>query len=622
MTVRQPADRVRRILDVVRPHVDEIVIAVDSEGDPATFEACEPVADRMLRFESPGFGASLITWILRQSSADWILRLDDDEIPSAALLGSLRSLTEDDEVTHVGLERRWLYPDASRFIDCFPWLPDYQLRLVRNVPGTWRAGGIVHAPLEVAGAGRLVPLALYHADLLLLDAAERRAKADRYERARPGLRLEDFPTNAMYLPDDCDDLPTAPVPVDDSQLVEALCAPASRTGAETRSLPPAVPREAIVRHDASPLPADAHKGMLTVPRERGTLPAGLACQVEVEVANRSSIAWPSSQAAASPVRIGHRWRRVGTNEVAVEGPRTLLSAPVAPGCSERLMVHVDVPATAGAWLLELGLLEEGVRWFGTNAAVVVEVRAPRWTTHADGYHGSFGLDGLDLRLLDHLGGRRGGFFVEAGANDGVSQSNTLLLELALGWRGLLVEPVPRLAAAARVNRPRALVEQAALVPFGAERTVQMWDVGLMSLVAGAMGGPDRDLAHVRDGAERQGGLEVEQLEVPAVPLSTILDRHGVGAPDLLVLDVEGFEAAALGGLDLGRHAPEHMLVETRDREELEDLLGDRYEATAELSHHDILYRRRPARHRASAGALARLLSRGSRTRASVRRPRR
>ena len=38
------------------------------------------------------------------------------------------------------------------------------------------------------------------------------------------------------------------------------------------------------------------------------------------------------------------------------------------------------------------------------------------------------------------GGKRNGFFVEAGAHDGEYTSNTLYLELNLNWTGLLVEP--------------------------------------------------------------------------------------------------------------------------------------------------------------------------------------
>jgi hypothetical protein len=40
-------------------------------------------------------------------------------------------------------------------------------------------------------------------------------------------------------------------------------------------------------------------------------------------------------------------------------------------------------------------------------------------------------------LVDLFGRRFRGFFVEAGAHDGVDISNTLYLEKKLGWRGLL-----------------------------------------------------------------------------------------------------------------------------------------------------------------------------------------
>ena len=46
-----------------------------------------------------------------------------------------------------------------------------------------------------------------------------------------------------------------------------------------------------------------------------------------------------------------------------------------------------------------------------------------------------------------IGGRRNGFFVECGANDGQFQSNTVYFEEKLNWTGLLVEANPRLARA-------------------------------------------------------------------------------------------------------------------------------------------------------------------------------
>ena len=59
-----------------------------------------------------------------------------------------------------------------------------------------------------------------------------------------------------------------------------------------------------------------------------------------------------------------------------------------------------------------------------------------------------GLNGLqDKKVLKYLP-TAPGFFIEAGANDGLKQSNTFYLESRRGWRGLLVEPIPELASVA------------------------------------------------------------------------------------------------------------------------------------------------------------------------------
>jgi FkbM family methyltransferase len=48
----------------------------------------------------------------------------------------------------------------------------------------------------------------------------------------------------------------------------------------------------------------------------------------------------------------------------------------------------------------------------------------------------------DLWVLHETDFRSNGFFVDVGASDGIGWSNTLLLERAFGWRGILIEPNP------------------------------------------------------------------------------------------------------------------------------------------------------------------------------------
>ncbi|MGN6800604.1 MAG: FkbM family methyltransferase [Ginsengibacter sp.] len=46
----------------------------------------------------------------------------------------------------------------------------------------------------------------------------------------------------------------------------------------------------------------------------------------------------------------------------------------------------------------------------------------------------------DLFVLYHLKGKQGGFFIEFGATDGISLSNSFLLEKQYNWKGILAEP--------------------------------------------------------------------------------------------------------------------------------------------------------------------------------------
>jgi len=204
--------------------------------------------------------------------------------------------------------------------------------------------------------------------------------------------------------------------------------------------------------------------------------------------------------------------------------------------------------------------------------------------------------GLDRKLERYLD-FDGGFFVEAGANDGYLLSNTYYFEKIRDWTGVLVEPVPALARECRRNR-QVTVFEAALVsaaPPGA--TVELHFAGLMSTVAGAMGGEAATAIHVAKGLAVQGLAKTYLLQVPARTLSEILDEAQVGREiDLLSLDIEGGEPAALRGLDFTRHAPRFICVEARAREEIEALLLGRYrmaEVLAETeTYQDLLFQRR------------------------------
>jgi FkbM family methyltransferase len=207
------------------------------------------------------------------------------------------------------------------------------------------------------------------------------------------------------------------------------------------------------------------------------------------------------------------------------------------------------------------------------------------------------LTGIDRKLEKHLG-FDGGFFVEAGGNDGYTQSNTYYFEAMRGWTGILIEPIPELALECAQNRRNSVVVQAALVPEGfANRTIAIDDAGLMSAVAGAFGDANARRRHVASGLEVQDLAARHTIEVPARTLSSVLDEHAQGREvDLLSLDVEGFEVEVLGGLNWDRHAPRFICIEARPAADVEALLAMRYnliESMTDLgTHRDLLFERR------------------------------
>lgn len=55
-------------------------------------------------------------------------------------------------------------------------------------------------------------------------------------------------------------------------------------------------------------------------------------------------------------------------------------------------------------------------------------------------NGIYSEFGQDLLVLELLGWKHNGFFLDSGASDGVISNNTHLLEVSYGWNGICIEP--------------------------------------------------------------------------------------------------------------------------------------------------------------------------------------
>ncbi len=154
-----------------------------------------------------------------------------------------------------------------------------------------------------------------------------------------------------------------------------------------------------------------------------------------------------------------------------------------------------------------------------------------------------------------FGERTDGTFVEVGAFDGETYSNTSNLA-DLGWRGVYVEPVANAVADCRKRHARNPKVSVLACAIGAEDgTASLWE-----------NGPCSTLSEAEHALNMSQGLvlvpEVRRAEVPVRRLDGVLAETGI-APgfELLVVDVDGWEEAVFAGFDLDRWKPRYLLVE-------------------------------------------------------------
>ena len=178
---------------------------------------------------------------------------------------------------------------------------------------------------------------------------------------------------------------------------------------------------------------------------------------------------------------------------------------------------------------------------------------------------------LNAKLLDFFSKNnlRDGFYIEAGAVNGIWQSNTLLLEQDLGWTGILIEPDPNLYEECKRYRKNNVIFNAALVDneyklplvMGAF-TPQTGDYDLT--LQGVIDYKNPDF-HFKKGTRR--------AFVPAVTLAQVIEQlqnqenYNIPKIDLLCLDVEGMEVQALDGLNLNINRPKYIIIETTGYDE-------------------------------------------------------
>jgi FkbM family methyltransferase len=150
------------------------------------------------------------------------------------------------------------------------------------------------------------------------------------------------------------------------------------------------------------------------------------------------------------------------------------------------------------------------------------------------------------KILERIGYIENGFYIEAGAYDGILQSNTKFLEEKYYWTGILVEPSPKSFEQLKINRPNNININKCLVS----------NDYISDTIDGSFNnGPMSSVNNIRK-------LEnVELIKVKCDTLANILDQYNIKKIDLMILDTEGYELKVLEGMNLNKNRPTYLLIE-------------------------------------------------------------
>jgi FkbM family methyltransferase len=167
---------------------------------------------------------------------------------------------------------------------------------------------------------------------------------------------------------------------------------------------------------------------------------------------------------------------------------------------------------------------------------------------------------LDKKLDNLFESKQDGIYIELGANNGLSQSNTAFLNFYRNWTGILIEPCIEGYNLCKKNRPNNIILNYGCVSNDYNYNTIKGDFQNSNLMSSIDG-------------ERLNSTNL--VEVKTITLDKVFELHLQNKNvDLISIDTEGYEYNILLGLNLQKNRPKYILVEiyNKDYEKIKNYL--------------------------------------------------
>ncbi|MEM7057446.1 MAG: FkbM family methyltransferase [Pseudomonadota bacterium] len=159
----------------------------------------------------------------------------------------------------------------------------------------------------------------------------------------------------------------------------------------------------------------------------------------------------------------------------------------------------------------------------------------------------------DLWALYELDGKKGGYFVEFGATNGITMSNSHVLEHHYDWQGIVAEPNPDYHERLGRERNCHISHKCVYSKTGETMTFLCTEKGMFSR-----------LAEINPEDHNEETMRANHREVPVqtISLDDLLDEHN--APDeidYMSVDTEGSELEILKAFDFSKRQVKLFTIE-------------------------------------------------------------
>ena len=200
---------------------------------------------------------------------------------------------------------------------------------------------------------------------------------------------------------------------------------------------------------------------------------------------------------------------------------------------------------------------------GSNIVTFLKYNLPSLSAHS-----SYSQSGEDVLLDSFLGHKKNGFYVDIGAHDHISLSNSYLF-YKRGWSGIQVEPNYKKISGFKKYRPGTTSLN---VGIGDRKKSKffIFDSAIISTFS-------EEEARVH---ESFGHKIVETVDVEVIPLQDIFKQYLKGNHiDFMSVDTEGYDMEVLKTNDWELYRPSFIIVETAayDKDKYGAKLNDTYD---------------------------------------------